>query len=185
MTQSSKSQRVRTSTIKFECTVLIVLITLFNEFLSAHWQNMYTSPICFGAKNNKFGKFRTPYGGKLAAVKLVYLHGYVTCAVNSPTPLWSFWGCGNKPSVINHVNVVIKTSSNSIILPPSQFFTLGRGKWSEIHGYILSFISGSHSVHAGENLRLWYGEDYLNWTEGYNDGRVCCDVYALYVENSY
>ena len=100
-------------------------------------------------------------------------------------------GCGNKPSVINHVNVVITTSSNSIILPPRQFFTLGRGKWSEIPGYnsfspeiILSFISGSHSVHAGEHLRLWYGEDYLNWTEGDNDGRVCCDVYVLYVEHS-
>ena len=114
---------MRTSTIKFEYTVLIVLIMLFYEFLSAHWQKMNTSPVCFGSKNNKFGKFRAPYGGKL-----VYLHGYVTCAVNSPTPLWSFWGCGNKPSVINHVNVVIKTSSNSIILPPSQFFTLGKGK---------------------------------------------------------
>lgn len=42
---------------------------LFNEFLSAHWQKMNTSPVCFGAKNNKFGKFRAPYGGKLAAVK--------------------------------------------------------------------------------------------------------------------
>ena len=48
---------------------------LFNEFLSAHWQKMNTSPVCFGAKNNKFGKFRAPYGGKLAAVKMVYLHG--------------------------------------------------------------------------------------------------------------
>ena len=164
---------------------------LFNEFLSAHWQKTNTSPVCFGSKNNKFVKFRAPYGGKLAAVKLVYLHGYVTCAVNSPTPQWSFWGCGNKPSVINHVNVVI-TTSNSIILPPRQFFTLGRGKWSEIPGYnsfspeiILSFISGSQSVYAGEHLRLWYGEDYLNWAEGDNDGRVYCDVYALYVEHSY
>ena len=119
MTQSSTSQRVRTSTIKYEYTVLIALIMLFNEFLSAHWQKMNTSPVCFGAKNNKFGKFRAPYGGKLAAVKLVYLHGYVTCAVNAPTPQWSFWSCGNRPSVRNHINVVITTSSNSIILPPS------------------------------------------------------------------
>nr|XP_058947135.1 uncharacterized protein LOC131775052 [Pocillopora verrucosa] len=85
----------------------------------AHWQKMNTSPVCFGAKNNKFGKFRAPYGGKLAAVKLVYLHGYVTCAVNAATPQWSFWGCGNRPSVRNHINGVITTSSNSIILPPS------------------------------------------------------------------
>ena len=163
---------------------------LFNEFLSAHWQKINTSPVCFGTKNNQFGKFCAPYGGKLAAVKLVYLHGYVT-AVNAPTPpQWSFWGCGNRPSVINHINVVI--TSDSIILSPRQFFTLGRGKWPEIPGYNsfsaeinLSFISGSHSVHAGKHLRLWYGEDYLNWTESNNDGRVCCDVYALYVENSY
>ena len=119
MTQSSTSQRVRISTIKYEYTVLIVLLMLFNEFLSAHWQKMNTSPVCFGVKNNKFGKFRAPYGGKLAAVKLVYLHGYVTCAVNATTPQWSFWGCRNRFSVRNHINVVITTSSNSIILPPS------------------------------------------------------------------
>ena len=119
---------MRTSTSKFEYTVSIGLLTLFNEFLSAHSQKMNTSPVCFGAKNNQFGNFLAPYGGKLAAVKLVYLHGYVTCAVNAPTPLWSFWGCGNKPSAINHTKVVITTSSNSIILSPRQFFTLGRGK---------------------------------------------------------
>lgn len=153
---------------------------------------MNTSPVCFGAKNNQFGKFSAPYCGKLAAVKLVYLHGYVTCAVNASTPQWSFWGCGHRSSVINHINVVISTSSNRVILPPEQFFTLGMGMWSEIPGYnsfspeiILSFISGSHPVHAGKHLRLWYGEDYLNWTEEDNDGRVCCDVYAHYVEQDY
>ena len=145
-----------------------------------------------GAKNNQFGKFRAPFGGKLAAVKLGYLHGYVTCAVNAPTPQWSFKGCGDGRSVINHINVVKTTSSNSIILPPRQIFTLGRGKWSEIPEYNsfpakinFSFISGSHSVRAGEHLRLSYGKDYLNWTECDNDERVRCDVNALYVERPY
>ena len=104
---------MRTSTSKFEYTVSIGLLMLFNEFLSAHWQKMNTSPVCFGAKNNQFGNFLAPYGGP---------------AVNAPTHLWSFWGCGNKPSAINYTKVVITTSSNSIILSPRQFFTLGRGK---------------------------------------------------------
>ena len=44
---------------------------LFYEFLSAaHWQKMNTSPVCFGSKNNKFGKFRAPYGGKLVYLRL-------------------------------------------------------------------------------------------------------------------
>ena len=38
-----------------------------------------------------------------------------------------------------------------------------------------------YAVKSGEKLRLWYGEDLENFTENDNAGRVCCDVYALYV----
>ena len=101
---------------------------------------------------------------------------------------WSFWGCGKRPAVKDHVGVVITTSTNSIIIPeipflkstpPGKFSNLPRiGSFSpEI---ILPRFS-PHKVKSGEELRLWYGEDLVGYTEHDNDGWVCCDVYVLYV----
>ena len=46
---------------------------------------------------------------------------------------------------------------------------------------ILSVYSHPRWVSSGQELRLWYGEDLVNSSEGDNGGRACCDVYALYV----
>ena len=56
---------------------------------------MNTRPVCFGAKNYQYGGFSTPYSGKIAAVKLVHLSGYVSCAPGNIYYL-SFWGCGKR-----------------------------------------------------------------------------------------
>lgn len=147
---------------------------------------MKLDSVCFGTKNNQYGSFNVPYGGKIATVKLHHLSGYVTCEGGDITH-WSFWGCGSYTSLKNHVNVVITTSSNHEILPLSQFFTHGGGKWSELPGYnslspeiVLPFFT-SYSVNSGQEFRVWYGEDLLNWYEADNDGRVCSEVYALYL----
>ena len=143
--------------------------------------------MCFGAKNNQYGKFNVPLGGNLAAVKLVHLYGYVTCA-SWATASWSHWGCGIC-GVQDQINVIITTTANAngILLPPSQFIISAGGKWYKIRGYndmspelVLSFFSHPHSVTSGQELRLWYGEDLMNTSESDNDGRVCCDVYALF-----
>ena len=97
-----------------------VNISLFN-CLSATWQKVNVAPVCFGAKDNQFGRFHVP-PGRLAAIKLVHLYGYVSCY--TPGNLWwSYWGCGENPwsGLKNQVNVVITTSANQDILPPSEF----------------------------------------------------------------
>ena len=143
--------------------------------------------MCFGARDNNYGSFHVPYGGKIAAVKLIYLSGYVTCS--GQISHWSFWGCGNHPSLKNHVSLAITTSSNTLLMPPSQFFTFhgGDGRWAELPGYnslspeiILPRFS-SYSVSSGQELRLWYGEDLEALTESDNAGLVCSNVYVLYV----
>ena len=151
---------------------------------------MNTVPICFGAKDDKFGTFSVPSGGSLLAIKLVHLHGYVTCD-KSKVHHWSYWGCNAHSSVIGQVNVVITTSTNSVLLPPSQF--MGQSlpkqyKWSKIPGYnslspelVLSVFSSPLTVTSGQVLRLWYGEDLVNFTERENDGTSCCDVFARFL----
>jgi len=83
----------------------------------------------------------------------------------------------------NHANVVITTSSNHAILPLSQFFTHGGGKWAALPGFnslspeiALPFFT-PYSVNSGQEFRVWYGEDLVD----FYDGRVCSEVYALYL----
>ena len=144
--------------------------------------------MCFGAEGNKYGSFNVPKSGKIAAVKLIHLSGYVSCA-QSQIPNWSFWGCGNHHLLKNHVSLAITTSSNVLLMPPNQFFTFkeGAGKWADLPGYnsfsrkiILPRFS-PYSVSTGQELRLWYGEDLVAHTESNNAGWVCCNVYVLYV----
>jgi len=150
------------------------------------WVKANTLPVCFGARSNQYDSFNVPYGGKIAAVKLIYLSGYVTCS--GQISHYSFWGCGNHPSLKKYVSLAITTSSNALLMPPNEFFTLsgGAGRWSELPGYnsfspeIILPRFYPYSVSSGQELRLWYGEDLVNWFEGDNKGLVCCNVYVLY-----
>lgn len=149
------------------------------------WRKVNFSPVCFGAKNHQFGRFRVRSGGRLATVKLVHLYGYVTCDTRHIS-YWSYWGCGSYYSG-DKINVVITTASNHVLLPPGQFIVHHGAKWSKLPGYtsvspelVLSFFH-PYSVHSGQELRLWYGEDLMNAGEADNGGRACVDIYALYV----
>jgi len=150
------------------------------------WIKLNTAPVCFGARGDQFGKFLVPAGGKLAAVKLVHLYGYVTCD-KSDASFWSYWGCSIYHGLKEKVNVVITTSKNRILLPSSQF-TFYSTKWSRSPGYnsfspelVMSAFSNPPSVTKGQQLRLWYGEDLVNSSEGDNDGKACCNVYAHFI----
>ena len=146
---------------------------------------MNTAPVCFGARGDQFGKFFVPTGGRLASIKLVHFYGYVTCNIRDKRS-WSYWGCSTSHKK-EFVNVVITKSSNHILLP-SREFMLNTGKWSILQGYysfspeiVLSVFSNPSAVVKGQELRLWYGEDLMNNSEGDNDGKSCCDVYARLV----
>lgn len=84
----------------------------------------------------------------------------------------------------DQVNVVITSSTNSVLLPPNQFFTHGTLNWSRIPGYnslspelVLSAFSSPLAVTSGQVLRLWYGEVLAN-NYGDNSGTSCCEVFA-------
>ena len=156
-------------------------------FHSGQW--ILASPlVCFGARGNAYGWFTAPIGGNLVAVKLVHQLGYVSCDVSVGTN-WSFWGCGeNQHQGLNLlVDTVITDDHNVILMPPTQLEKNVDGiKWYKIPGYnsqspeiVLSRFSPT-SVYRGKRLRLWYGQDLVNSSEGNNGGKVCCKVYAMY-----
>ena len=131
-----------------------------------------------------------PSSGNLAAIKLVHLYGFISCYEKGGH--WSYWGCRNNRHVGKGMtNVVITNSNNDPLLPPDNFLVSGplrKGSWYDFPGYnswspelVLSVLSHPLTVSSGQELRLWYGEDLKGFHEGDNGGRVCCDVYALYV----
>ena len=146
--------------------------------------------MCFGAKDNAFGRFHLPSSGKLAAIKLVHLYGYVSCLAPHPSH-WSYWGCAHHGGITNYNNVVIKDAHDHIILPPKELLASGgnaAGKWYYNVGYsslspelVLSVFSDPPNVSSGQEFRVWYGEDLVKYYEQDNGGKVCSDVYALYV----
>jgi len=162
--------------------MVVVVAVLRSLLLIDRWVKL--DSVCFGTKNNQYGSFNVPYGGKIAVLTLHHLSGYVSYQTGYITH-WSFWGCGNHNVLKNHVNVVITTSSNHAILPLSQVFTHGDGKWAELPGFnslspeiVLPFFT-AYSVNSGQEFRVWYGEDLVDFYEADNDGRVCSEVYAL------
>ena len=123
----------------------------------------------------------------MAGVKLVHVYGYVSCHRHAATN-WSPWGCGL--GAHQEINTVITNAQNQLLLPPSQFLSThhAAGKWHRIPGYTsmspvleLKAFGKPISVSSGQELRLWYGEDLVNYTEGDNGGTACADVYILYV----
>ena len=139
--------------------------------------------MCFGTKDDQFGRFFVPSSGNLAALKLVHLYGYVSCDPKS-NARWSYWGCAGPK-----VNVVVTNSTNHVLLPADEFSSNSVTKWFNIPGYnslspeiVLSVLSLPRWMTSGEELRLWNGEDLVNRSESDNGGRVCCDVHALFVE---
>ena len=130
--------------------------------------------MCFGARDDQFGKFLVPSSGKRAAVKLALVYGYVTCDKNKAYH-WSYWGCGKHSSLTNHVDTTITTSDDKVLLPSSQFSIDATNKRSLIPGYnslspelVLSVFSNHPNVTRGQELRLWYGEDLANGSEADN-----------------
>ena len=59
----------------------------------APWRKSNSAPVCFGAKDNQFGRFQLEVGGSIQDVKLVHLSRQVTCN-HRQVNTWSKWGCG-------------------------------------------------------------------------------------------
>ena len=133
--------------------------------------------------NNETSSIRD--GVKSLEEKVESLIGLISST--SVTSYWSYWGCNDNPSTGPRVNVVITNLRNHILLPPNQFISYKSSKWYKIPGYnslspelVLPVFLNPISVPSNQVLRLWYGEDLTNKSEGDNGGRVCTDVYSIY-----
>ena len=163
------------------CPVALKLFffNVFHVLTETPWRKLNSAPVCFGAKDNKFGRFQVEVGGSIQAIKLVHLSGYVTCDF-SPSSR-SNWGCVRQHRVRN-IALYLTNASNTILLP------MGQTSHYTIPGYdeqsseiVFSGFPNLLDLSSDKELRLWYWEDLVDQSEGDNGGTSCTDVFAKYL----
>ncbi|XP_074609607.1 uncharacterized protein LOC141863815 [Acropora palmata] len=145
------------------------------------WRKLNSAPVCFGAKENQFGRFQVEVGGSIPAVKLVHVSGEVNCDL--PWNAYSKWGC-DRPNLKQYIFVLLTNTSNTILLPMGQ----SHGSRYTLPGYdaqsseiIFSGFPNPLHLSSGQELRLWYEEDLIDRSEHDNNGTSCTDVFAKYL----
>lgn len=123
--------------------------------------------------------------GKLVgAMKLVYIHGSVRCAQNPKYN--SRWGCYHHPDNKRHPLNVVVTDDDDKVVYPAEKYVMNTGLW-----YYLPFTDAKRSnqlvftdyaqpfyLDKYSTIRIWYGEDLMNFANHDNRGRVCVHVWA-------
>ena len=133
-------------------------------------------PVCFGARDDSYGRFTVQVTGKIITAKLVHISGYVA---NSRTSTGGNWG---NPSC--KLRTVITTGSNYVVFPAN--YTLSEtyileGYRSTSPELVFPNASESGGVTRGQELRIWFVEDLSDFSEGDNSGQSCADVFLFYV----
>ncbi|XP_074624243.1 uncharacterized protein LOC141882174 [Acropora palmata] len=140
------------------------------------WRKLNSAPVCFGAKDSQFGHFQVEFGGSIEAVKLSHLYGQVSCGGG-----WMKWGCAGSAKSLS---VFVTNASNSILLPmvkASLYLYNLPGYHSDSSEVVFNDYPSPLQLSSGQELRLWFSEDYYNYYESDNGGTSCADVFAKYL----
>ncbi|XP_031563665.1 uncharacterized protein LOC116299171 [Actinia tenebrosa] len=143
------------------------------------WLKINSNPVCFGTKNSSYGHFHIKQNGTVTTIQLKHLSGLMTCNKESLQTKRSNWGCGE-----NVLYTILTDSQDRRILPQDEFIIYF--PWLQYllpgvnrNSTELTFKSFSTpmNVTAGQEYRIWFGQDLTNTTEKNNDGSSCVDVY--------
>ena len=144
------------------------------------WLKINTEVLCFGAKNDSYGKFSIHKAGKISAFKLAHRSGSVSCLPGAAKG--TNWGCRHK-SYIGQICTHITDASNVVLV--NNLDSSAHGCY-QLPGFdhnspeIELSLSSPIGVRAGQEFRIWYGEDLYNKDDSDNHGKSCVDVYGFY-----
>ena len=154
------------------------------------WQKVNTEPVCFGARNNKYGAFNITKTGLVKTMKLVRKSGSIKCNTAEPA---SHWGCTYVPLYGNNsLMTIITNAKKEAILPPAGDLKANVG-CNKNHFYNLNgtnhtspelvfrHLPDKVSVSRSHEMQIWFGQDWIDCSENNNDDETTCvDVYAWY-----
>ena len=158
-------------------------------FPAMGWIQMSPSTVCFGAKDDSYGIFRTAISGNITTFKLTCQHGHVTCHEADPS-YQSKWGCLWPPLIPNQMATLITDNDRNLLLPTNDYRSNFLGctfysfPWATTESPDLLFdnFSSPLMVESNQEFQIWFSEDLLRW--GHSDNgleRTCVAVYGLYV----
>ena len=117
-------------------------------------------------------------------LKLVYVSGKIVLKLFGPD---TRWGVPNYDDGHDYFGTILTNKSNSRILPIDANILEQQILGYQIPGFnvfspeiVLNFTP-LLDVKSGEEYRLWHGDDLKDWFEFDNGGRICVDVYMMYI----
>ena len=135
------------------------------------WQKINNDPVCFGARDDRYGAFNVTKTGVVKSVKLVHRSGSIKCHPKYPS---TFWSCGN-------INYYPNNTFMTIITNDKEHFYVLDGVNQGSPELILGNLSRPLSLLKDQQLQIWYGQDWVDCSENNNNGTSCVDIFAWYV----
>ena len=153
------------------------------------WQKINTAPVCFGARDNKYGAFNMTKTGRVRTMKLVRRKGTIWCNTKLDP---SYWGCRHSNYAKTTSLTIITNSKREAIIPPHEELQASNG-CNKPYCYLLEgfahnspelrfrSLSSPLSLLRYQELQIWFGQDFVDCSEDNNGGSTCVDVYAWYI----
>ena len=165
--------------IKMLCYLLAIPKFVYIILSGPGWGKAnINGPICFGTKNDAFGRFTIQVAGGIVAVKFVHVSGAVANSKNTSGANW-----GN-PS--HQILTVLTDDGNNVLLPlkytPREPYTYTLQGYSSTSPELLFNITNPSSPSSPVSFsgRIWFVEDLFDYSEGDNSGETCMDLFILY-----
>ena len=158
------------------------------QILLGDWQKINMQPVCFGARDNQYGALLITKSGHLKTMKLAHKSGSLKCNQDDAA---SYWGCTHVAGYgSNALMTIITNADGEAVLPPAgdlkasdvninHFYSLD-GTTHTSSELVFPDLANKVSVSRGQELQIWYEQDWIDYTEDNNSGTTCVDVYARY-----
>ena len=148
-------------------------------FIGSGWSKVNKDgPVCFGAKNNSYGKFDLHTSGGIAALKLTHISGAVSNGRNN--------GGANWGSPSRKIRTIVTNERNKVLLPenyhlfyPNAYTLEGYRSTSPEIVFRLASVSPAHDP-VTKVLKIWFVEDLFDYSQKDNSGETCADVFVLH-----
>ena len=121
-------------------------------------------------------------------MKLVHKSGSIYCNRGGQD---SYWSCVNNAFyAINDLLTIITDTNKNALLPPAEDLQsfpnhlCGRKHYYTLEGAERNspelVFRNAVTLSQGQELQIWYGQDFADCGESDNSGATCVDVYAWY-----
>jgi len=142
--------------------------------------------VSYGTRENEFGKFVSPIEGILCGLRIEHVSGYVLCNANQSCK--SNWACHTEGLDKDFSQTIVSNSENKPLFP-KNFYDI-EAHWNSYpfpglkdrDQYLEFEYNHSYCSHVSidESLRIWYGPDFNDNSEGDNSGTHKVHIYGYY-----